>query len=94
MRTKLGADGLSREAKQCKLAEIALQTDPVSLNRDDYKSNVDVRFFGTVMKSSFHVPVTIDGKRGTVNFWSREADAFPKESQEILLQIGQALSQR
>ena len=30
-----------------------------------------------LLGSSLHVPVTIDGKPGTVNFWSKEKNAFP-----------------
>ena len=32
--------------------------------------------------SSLHIPVKIDGKAGTINFWSTENDAFPPEARE------------
>lgn len=36
------------------------------------------------MKSSVHIPVQIDGKPMTVNFWSTDDDAFPPAAVEIL----------
>ncbi len=50
---------------------------------------------GTVMagmakkdiRSSVHVPVEIDGKRATVNFWSAEAEAFPPQAVRLLEQV-------
>lgn len=50
---------------------------------------------GTVMagmakkdiRSSVHVPVVIDGKRATINFWSAEAEAFPPQAVVLLEQV-------
>lgn len=88
----LRGEGLSRSAKQCKLAKFAGQEDPVKLTRINSLPDVDMRFFGTVANSSFHVPVAIEGKPGTINFWSREPDGFPDEAQELLIKISQAMA--
>ena len=39
------------------------------------------------IRSSMHVPVEIDGLRGTINFWSAEAGAFPPEAVKLLEQV-------
>jgi len=39
------------------------------------------------IRSSMHVPVTINGQRCTVNFWSTEEGAFPPEAAQLLEQI-------
>ncbi|MEX2113852.1 MAG: redoxin domain-containing protein [Pirellulales bacterium] len=54
---------------------------------------------GTVMagmakkdiRSSMHVPVEINGKRATVNFWSAEAEAFPPQAVRLLEQVAHLL---
>ncbi|MBX3415022.1 MAG: redoxin domain-containing protein [Pirellulales bacterium] len=43
------------------------------------------------VQSSMHVPVTVRGKRGTVNFWSSEPDAFPPQAVEYLSEVGRLL---
>jgi hypothetical protein len=42
--------------------------------------------------SSMHVPVVINGKPATVNFWSREADAFPKPAVDFLTEVAHLIS--
>ncbi len=55
---------------------------------------------GTVMagmakkdiRSSAHVPVEINGKRCTINFWSAEAEAFPPQAVRLLEQIAHLMT--
>jgi len=42
-------------------------------------------------RSSMHVPVEIGGVRGTVNFWSRDPDAFPPQAAQMLTMIAKGL---
>ncbi len=39
------------------------------------------------IRSSMHIPVMLDGRRATVNFWSAEAEAFPPEAVKLLEQV-------
>jgi peroxiredoxin/mono/diheme cytochrome c family protein len=43
------------------------------------------------IRSSMHVPVEIGGLRGTVNFWSAEAGAFPPEAVKLLEQVARLM---
>ncbi|MCH2180746.1 MAG: redoxin domain-containing protein [Mariniblastus sp.] len=87
----LRGEGLSRPARQCQLGEFANQTEPVKVTKLNSRSKIDMQFFGAEVRSSFHVPVQFEGKRGTINFWSREADGFPSEAQQLLVEISRAM---
>ena len=43
-------------------------------------------------RSSLHVPVTIRGKKVTVNYWSRDLSAFPPPAVEILTGLTKAMA--
>jgi hypothetical protein len=45
---------------------------------------VDMNLFSQTFASSFHVPVAVEGKPGTVNFWSKEKGGFGKETRAAL----------
>jgi hypothetical protein len=45
-------------------------------------------------KSSLHVPVEIDGVKGTLNFWSTEASAFPPSAVTLLEDVARAMTAR
>ncbi len=45
------------------------------------------------LRSSMHVPVTIDGQRCTVNFWSTEEAAFPPQAAQILEQVAHLIAE-
>jgi peroxiredoxin len=44
----------------------------------------DLSYMAKKFKSSVHIPIQIEGKSGTLNFWSAEKDAFPKEAVQLL----------
>jgi peroxiredoxin len=43
-------------------------------------------------KSSLHVPVTLSGKRATINFWSTDPAAFPQPAVQLLSALSQAMA--
>ncbi len=45
------------------------------------------------IRSSMHVPVTIKGVPGTINFWSGEAGAFPPQATALLEQIARLMAE-
>jgi peroxiredoxin len=56
---------------------------------------VDMKLLNQTFSASAHVPVAFEGKPGTVNFWSKDKEAFPgKETQELLTAIGEAVISR
>ncbi|MFO0946223.1 MAG: redoxin domain-containing protein [Planctomycetota bacterium] len=65
-------------------------TSPRPLVFSDYTNAKGILFkklAGNGMKSSVHIPVEIDGKPMSVNFWSTDADAFPPSAVEILSEV-------
>jgi peroxiredoxin len=43
-------------------------------------------------RSSLHVPVTVHGKKMTVNYWSRDARAFPASAVQLLAALSNAMA--
>ncbi len=52
---------------------------------------MDMLLFAKTLSSSVHVPVAWEGMPGTVNFWSKDKDAFPKAAQEKLRALADAV---
>jgi hypothetical protein len=45
------------------------------------------------IRSSMHVPLEIGGVKGTVNFWSAEAGAFPPEAARLLERVARLMAE-
>jgi|GEM_PF-89565 len=74
------------------LAECAAGDKPV-IHADIRKAKGEI--FKTMaargIRSSMHCPITIGGVRGTINFWSRDPDAFPPPAAQMLTMLSKAL---
>jgi peroxiredoxin len=70
------------------LADYAL-SDKTTVNQEmgQTKGSIMMNMARKDIRSSMHVPVEIAGARGTINFWSAEAHAFPPEAVKLLEQI-------
>jgi hypothetical protein len=97
-RTSKAPDALRREERAvslpaAKLALAAYATDAkLTVHGDLSKEKApDLVFAARMMSSSAHVPVTIEGTKGTVNFWSMERNAFPEEAVAILKEAAAAM---
>jgi peroxiredoxin len=56
----------------------------VVVNNDPSKAQgMEMKFLTRLLPSSVHVPIKIDGKSGTVNFWSLEGAAFSPDAVEL-----------
>jgi hypothetical protein len=53
---------------------------------------VDLSLIAQTLKSSVHVPVARDGDPATVNFWSKQKDAFPSATQDVLRALADAVT--
>jgi hypothetical protein len=92
LRSRIGGRGIEVAAARMALAEYANAEKEV-LNDDLSKlAAPDMRLLGRALASSFHVPVQVDGRKATINFWSREAEAFPPQAVELLRELAVLMS--
>lgn len=70
--------------------------DDVTVYQDLSKApgSLAEKFVSKGVQSSMHVPVTIDGVRATVNFWSTEPAAFPPVAVEFLTDFARSMKVR
>jgi peroxiredoxin len=58
------------------------------VNNDPTKAQgMEMKFLTKLLPSSVHVPIKINGKPGTVNFWSLESAAFSPEAVELIQKL-------
>jgi hypothetical protein len=53
----------------------------------------DLKFFARSFSSGVHVGVKWNGKPAVVDFWSREADAFPPEAVGLLAEVAKLMAE-
>lgn len=70
--------GLYQYAKK---GELVVNDDP------ENAKGMEMKFLGRILPSSVHVPIVVDGKPGTVNFWSMDAKAFPPEAVALIQKL-------
>jgi hypothetical protein len=75
------------------LAEYAAAKKPV-VNNDLSKGHGKIfeEMAARGAKSSLHVPAEIKGQKVTVNFWSKDADAFTPQAQALLTGVAQIMT--
>lgn len=88
----VGGAGRKVDVRITKLAGYAEKTEPVVNQKLAGVRGIDLQFMARVYKSSAHFPVEIDGLKGSLNFWSTEADAFPPEAVSLLKEVVQAMA--
>jgi hypothetical protein len=52
----------------------------------------DLGYLGKTLSSSAHVGIVLDGDPATLNFWSKEKNAFPESAHLLLKAIAQAVA--
>ena len=88
---KVATAGFEQHSKMYALAYYALLGRYVEHSDLSKARGIDMTLFNKTLGASIHVPVALEGKPGTVNFWSKEKEAFPKETQEKLQVVAEAL---
>ncbi len=77
------------------LAEYAHDKSPVvNNNLSESQPQGDLAMMARGVKSGLHIPVQIGNREACLNFWSREANAFPPEAVEALTELAQHLGQK
>ena len=88
LRTTLRSTNTVVKAEGQMLADVIGTEQPVVF--DDLKTakgSIVERMTRKGVSSSLHIPVTIDGAKMTVNFWSTEPKAFPPAAVKLLEQV-------
>lgn len=73
------------------LTELANQDKTTVYPQTSEVKGQDFRMLSRRFASSVHVPITVNGKKATVNFWSADADAFPPEAVSLIEEIAKAM---
>jgi peroxiredoxin len=74
------------------LAELAQKDKTVIYPQTMEVKAPDFRMLSRRFASSVHVPVVVDGKKGTLNFWSSDADAFPVEAISLMEEMAKPMT--
>ncbi|MBX9653062.1 redoxin domain-containing protein [bacterium] len=86
--------GSKQAAQGFALAQYAAGNEPI-VNDDLAKTKgFDMKLMRREFKSSFHVPLTINGKKGVVSFWSKDKVAFPGLAVDVLRIISNELAKK
>jgi hypothetical protein len=92
---RVGGAGRKVPAARVALAKYAAEGRPRvhdDLAAERGLDRLDLVFMARAYGASCHVPVKIDGRPGTINFWSTEKQAFPQEATNLLAEIAAAMA--
>lgn len=84
--------GFQERAKFFALAHYALLNQFVSHPDLKKARGADMAMMSKSLASSVHVPVILEGKPATLNFWSKEKEAFPDEAQALLRAVAEIVA--
>jgi hypothetical protein len=54
----------------------------------------DINLLKKTLSSSVHAPFVLDGKPGSLNFWSKEEDAFSHDAQELFAALAEVMARK
>jgi peroxiredoxin/mono/diheme cytochrome c family protein len=90
----VGGAGRKVDVRITRLASLAERGESAIHADLSAERAIDLKFMARAYKSSLHVPVEIDGVKGTLNFWSTEASAFPPSAVTLLEDVARAMTAR
>jgi len=90
----VGGAGRKVDLRITRLASLAERAESVIHADLNAERAIDLKFMARAYKSSLHIPVEIDGVKGTLNFWSTEANAFPPAAVTVLEDVARAMAAR
>jgi peroxiredoxin len=84
--------GFEQPGKFFALAQYALRGQVVCQSDLKQARGADLKMLSKSLASSIHVPVVLEGKPATLNFWSKEPGAFPDETQALLRAVAEVVA--
>jgi hypothetical protein len=91
---RLATAGFETESKAFALGYLAVRGSLLTFADLDKAPGIDLKMLSATLGSSAHVPVARDGEPGTVNFWSKQKSAFPKETHPLLEELAEVMTGR
>ncbi len=83
--TRFAETGFKAPSRMVPMTRFALFNRLISLpDLNALGSGPQLKMITAALKSSVHVPVSVDGLPSNVNFWSAQAKAFPEDSLAVL----------
>ena len=87
IRRQVAGRGLAVRAKGLALTRYT-QGDEMVVHQDlGQADGPDLELMRRALASSVHIPLEVDGKRASLNFWSRESGAFPAEAVKVIQEV-------
>jgi peroxiredoxin len=91
---RIGETGYEHEGKPFALVFFALSNQYTAINDLKQARGLDMTLLSKTLGSSAHVPVVLEGKPASMNFWSKQTNAFPAEVEPVLRALAEAVMQR
>jgi len=76
--------GFKQTSRAFMLTAFALFNQFALLPDTTNQQGMDMQLMSKTLKSSAHVPVVLEGRPSTVNFWSTQPKAFTREQADLL----------
>src|SRR5262249_8342296 len=91
VKAHIAETGFEQRGKFFALAHYALLAQFMS--NPDLKTarGADMAMLSKSLASSVHVPIILEGKPATLNFWSKEGNAFPEETHALLRAVAEVV---
>jgi hypothetical protein len=86
--------GFEQLGKFFALAHYALRGQLVSHPDLKKARGADMTMISKSLASSVHVPLILEGRPATLNFWSKETGAFPEAAQALLRAVAEVVADR
>jgi peroxiredoxin len=91
---RIAMAGFESHSRAYQLAYFALMGRFQYLSDISKARGIDLTLMSQTLGSSVHVPFALDGKPGTVNFWSKTKDGFTNEAQLLLRSVVASMVER
>ena len=84
----VGGKEVQAAAKDSLFAKIIGDAAPTAVDDLSKQESKDAQHMAKALRSSFHVPIVLDGgEKATLNFWSKEDTAFPESVSQLLVEL-------
>ncbi|MEL7496846.1 MAG: thioredoxin family protein [Planctomycetota bacterium] len=88
---QVGGEGQFDLPKDSMFSKILSNDEPTTVADLTQADGKDAEHMSQALRSSYHVPIKIDGQTASINFWSKESNAFPKAVVDVLDELVEAI---